>query len=67
MKICTSATVFQDALGVRLSVTYSEIDDQGKVISDNKRANRILTNAGQKAVAQQLLTIAQEFVDGLEE
>lgn len=65
MRICTSATVFQDALGVRLSVTFSEIDEQGKVISDNKRANRILTT--QKAVAQQLLTIAQEFVDGLEE
>ena len=37
MKIITSVTVFNDAVGMRMSATYSEIDEStGRVISDNK-------------------------------
>lgn len=60
MKIVTSATVFRDALGMRLSYTYSEIDDQtGRIVSDNNRANRLITDADVVANADAILTYAQ--------
>ena len=38
MKTATSVTVWNDAVGKRMSITYSEIDETtGKVISDNNR------------------------------
>ena len=45
-KSVTSVTIFQDAVGTRLSATYSEVDDNaGIIIADNKRINRIVTDA----------------------
>ena len=67
MKVATSATVFSDAVGYRLSMTYSEIDEEtGKIISDNKRIDRVITDKDAKANARAILDYAQEFVDGLE-
>lgn len=61
MKIITSATVFNDAVGVRLSATYSEIDDQtGRVISDNQRFDRVITDESAKAHAAALLEYATD-------
>lgn len=61
MKIVTSATVFNDAIGVRLSATYSEIDDQtGRVISDNQRFDRVITDNEAKAHAAALLEYATD-------
>lgn len=61
MKIITSATVFNDAIGVRLSATYSVIDDQtGRVISDNQRFDRVITDQEAKANAAALLEYASE-------
>lgn len=60
----TSATVFQDAVGMRLSMTYSVIDEQtGRVQSDNNRLNRIITNAEALAAANAVIAHAQDFVD----
>lgn len=68
MKTVTSVTVWNDAVGKRISVTYSEIDENtGKVIADNKRVDRVVTNKEQKAALDEALDIAQEFVDKLEE
>jgi hypothetical protein len=62
-KIITSATVFNDAVGVRLSATYSEIDDEtGRIISDNKRFDRVITDASAKANARALLEYAGENI-----
>jgi hypothetical protein len=62
-KIITSATVFNDAVGVRLSATYSEIDDEtGRIISDNKRFDRVITDAAAKANARTLLEYAGENI-----
>lgn len=67
MKVVTSYTVFNDAVGTRMSVSYSEIDDTtGQVISDNKRIDRVLTGKDVKAVAEELKGYAQEFVDAIE-
>lgn len=42
MKIVTSVGLFDDAVGKRISLTYSEIDETGKIISDNKRLDRVV-------------------------
>lgn len=61
MKIVTSATVFRDSLGMRLSYTYSEVDDEtGKIISDNNRGNRLITDDSAIKAADEILAYAQE-------
>jgi hypothetical protein len=63
MKIITSVTAFQDAVGMRMSATYSEIDDEtGRIISDNKRFDRVITDPEAKANAQALLDYASENI-----
>jgi len=67
MKTVTSATVWNDAVGKRMSITYSEIDETtGTITADNKRIDRIITNADQGTTMTALLNIAQNFVDKLE-
>lgn len=59
MKIITSVTVFNDAVGMRLSATYSEIDDRtGRVISDNNRYDRVITDSKVKTDANALIDYA---------
>lgn len=59
MKIITSATVFGDAVGMRLSATYSEVDDEtGRIVSDNNRFDRVITDATARQNAQALLDFA---------
>lgn len=61
MKIVTSATVFRDGLGMRLSYTFSEVDDEtGKIISDNNRGNRLVTESEIVADADAVIAYAQE-------
>ena len=61
MKIITSVTVFNDAVGMRLSATYSEVDETtGRVTDDNQRFDRVVTDDGAKAAAQALLDYAGE-------
>ena len=48
MKIVTSIGLFDDAVGKRMSITYSEVDDAtGQIVSDNKRIDRVVTTAHQ--------------------
>ena len=61
MKKITSVTVFNDAVGMRLSATYSEVDDvTGRVVSDNNRFDRVITDAQALADAQALIAYAGE-------
>lgn len=65
MKIVTSATVFRDALGMRLSYTFSEVDEEtGKIISDNNRANRMITDSSAQVSAEAVLAYAQSSMEG---
>lgn len=67
MKTVTSATVFSDAVGMRISVTYSEIDETtGRIIADNVRIDRVITDATAKKNASKVIEYAQTFVDALE-
>ena len=64
MKTVTSATVFHDAVGLRISMTYSEVDENsGKVVADNKRLDRIVTDPAARTEAEALLAYAQTFID----
>lgn len=67
MKVVTSITVFNDAVGKRMSVSYSEVDETtGQIISDNKRADRVVTEKDAKNTIDDLNDYAQAFVDGIE-
>lgn len=67
MRTVTSITVFNDAIGMRMSITYSEIDEStGKVTSDNSRIDRVVTASETKNLANELMDYAQEFVDAVE-
>ena len=61
MKIITSATVFRDAVGIRLSATYSEIDDTtGRIVSDNNRFDRVITDSEVQNSASALMQYASD-------
>lgn len=63
MKIITSVTVFNDAVGMRMSATYSEVDDStGRIISDNQRFDRIITDSDAKISGQNLIEYAAKSV-----
>ena len=58
MKTVTSVTVWNDAVGKRMSVTYSVVDEEtGKIIADNKRVDRVLT--GQEII-ELLLSLSDD-------
>ena len=60
MKIITSVTVFNDSVGTRMSATYSEIDDAtGRIISDNNRFDRVITDDSAAKAASDLMAYAK--------
>ena len=64
MKAATSVTVWNDAVGKRMSITYSEIDETtGKVISDNNREDKVITAKAEKDLIEDLLELAQSKID----
>ena len=64
MKKVTSVTVFADSFGLRMSVTYSIIDPEtGAIVEDNKRVDRVVTDANALSAADTLISYAQAFVD----
>ena len=65
MKIVTSVTVFDDSVGKRMSMTYSEIDGEGQIIADNKRVDKVVTDSEEIQAAAAVKEIAQNFVDSL--
>lgn len=51
MKIITSVTFFNDSVGLRMSATFSEIDDvTGEIKSDNQRFDRVVRD--EKAIVE---------------
>lgn len=64
MNVVTSVTLFQDAVGMRMSITYSQVNEEtGKIVGDNMRIDRVITNAEVKNSANSMLDYAQQFVD----
>lgn len=64
MKAVTSVTVWNDAVGKRMSITFSEVDEAtGKIISDNGREDKVITDKATKSKIDALIEIAQELID----
>lgn len=67
IKVVTSVTVFNDAIGKRMSISYSEINEEtGTIISDNKRIDRVVTDASVKSIIDELNERAQSYIDAIE-
>ena len=66
MKTVTSITNWNDAVGKRMSITYSEINEKGEIIADNKRIDRVVTDNSVVQLINNLMDYAQEFVDAEE-
>lgn len=67
MKKVTSVTFWNDAVGKRLSITYSDIDDTtGKIIRDNYRIDQVLVDKEAIAACDQIAETAQGFIDSIE-
>ena len=67
IKQVTSATVFNDAVGMRMSITYAEIDeDSGAIVRDNIRIDKVVAKSADKGKCTQVLTLAQDFVNAME-
>lgn len=64
-KIVTSVTLFNDAVGKRISMTYSEVDESGTIISDNKRIDRIVTDQSIVTKANEIAEYAQSIIDSI--
>lgn len=66
-RVVTSIGLFNDAVGKRMSITYSEIDETtGQIISDNKRIDRVVTDHNALVHANAIAEYAQQFVDNAE-
>ena len=64
MNIPTSVTAWNDAVGKRISISFSEVDETtGKIISDNKRADKVVTDKSTKDLIDSLLVYAQTVVE----
>jgi len=63
MNKVTSVTIHTTAEGTRASVTYSVLDEAGKVLDENKRVNRIIVDPSVQATADELMQYAQQIVD----
>ncbi len=66
MKKVTAVTVFQTAAGMRASIVYSDINDEGLIVKDNERVDRIIVDETALQAVSGLLEYAQALVDGLE-
>ena len=62
MKVVTSVTVWNDAVGKRMSITYSEIDSSGVIVSDNKREDRVVVDNNAVSTINDLMTYAQTLI-----
>lgn len=64
MKKVTSMTTLTTAEGKRISITFSEIDDNGNIIKENERVNKIVVNQNALEYIAGLEEFAQKIVDG---
>lgn len=64
MQKATTVTAWNDAVGKRVSITYSEIDDTtGKIISNNKRVDKVVTDKDAIEIIDSLLDYAQAQIE----
>ncbi|MBS5885152.1 hypothetical protein [Clostridium sp.] len=54
MKILTGFATIKDSVGHRITYTYSEVDEQGTIISSNKKESYIVLDDDSKNLIKQL-------------
>ena len=58
-KIITAVSVFEAAMGLRMSAVYSEVDEEtGRILSDNNRFDRVIMDTDIQAKGRELLSYA---------
>lgn len=67
MNKVTSMTMFETSAGPRLSITYSEISEDGRILKSNIRVDRILVNSELITHTEALKDYAQSVVNDMEE
>lgn len=63
LKMVTSIALLNNNGMQRISITYSAIDENGKIVEDNKRVNRVVVDADKLNIVNQIYGFAQEIVD----
>lgn len=63
MNKVTSITTHTTAEGKRISITFSEIDETGKIVQDNKRVNRVVVDEEALGHITALESFAQTIAD----
>lgn len=63
MKRLTSITILTTAEGKRISATYSDIDNDGKIVSENNRVNRIVVDPDALKLISGLEDYAQKIIE----
>lgn len=64
MRVVTSSTYLNTAEGKRVSLTYSEIDDNGNIIKDNQRVNKVVLSEDALYHLGELRKYEQAIVEG---
>lgn len=54
MKMLTGFAIIKDAIGHRITYTYSEVDEQGTITSSNKKESFVVLDEEVKNLVQQL-------------
>lgn len=60
MKILTGYAVIKDSVGHRITYTYSEVDEEGTIISSNKKESFVVLDVETKKLIEQLETKISE-------
>lgn len=63
MKILTGYAVIKDAIGHRITYTYSEVDGQGTIISSNKKESFVVMDIDTKNIISQLEAKIEERLE----
>lgn len=64
MNIVTSVTFWNDAVGKRISVSYTTVDDTtGAIESDNHRKDAVVLDADVKSSMDAIATYAQTLIE----
>lgn len=63
MKILTGYAVIKDAVGHRITYTYSEVDEQGTITSSNKKESFIVLDVDTKNLITQLEAKIEERLE----
>lgn len=66
MKLATGVTIWNDAVGKRMSIMYTEVDEAtGKIVSDNNRLDRVITDPNVADDMTAVMQAAQGYIESM--